>query len=133
MSQIKLESLTLISSIGLTQKFCPILRKFNHFYYRTGDLFYFLDKHLQLWALWGLTKFVFILFLATTKSFFGSLAMHSRKLFHLFRVSKSTPFSREYIGSSSRNYNTDVKICTNVKNQTWIFIFDFSLFYVDSI
>ena len=42
-------------------------------------------------------KFVFILFLATTKSFFGSLAMHSRKLFHLFRVSKSTPFSKEYI------------------------------------
>ena len=55
MSQIKLESLTLISflisSIGLTQKVCPILRKLNHFYYRTRDLFYFLDKHLQLWAL----------------------------------------------------------------------------------
>ena len=85
MSQIKLESLTLISFlislIGLIQKVCPILRKWTHFY--------FLNKHLQLWA------FVFILFLATTKSFLALLQCILVNFF-IFFESVNLPLSAEH-------------------------------------
>ena len=96
---------------------------FNLFnWFDTKSLSYFkkMDSLLLFKQTFAIVGLCFYLIFGNHKNFFGSLAMHSRKLFHLFRVSKSTPFSRTYI-----HYNTDVKICTNAKNQTWIFIFDF--------
>ena len=55
--------------------------------------FFFLFHHLCIQLVYWLR---YMWWLKLNKKFFGSAAMHSRKLFHLFLVSKSNPFSREY-------------------------------------
>ena len=57
------------------------------------QVFFFLFHHLCIQLVYWLR---YMWWLKLNKKFFGSAAMHSRKLFHLFLVSKSNPFSREY-------------------------------------
>ena len=52
----------------------------------------------------GILTEIYVVVKIKQKVFLGSTAMHSRKLFHLFRVSKSNPFSRKYIVKGSGNY-----------------------------
>ena len=60
----------------------------------------------------GILTEIYVVVKIKQKVFLGSTAMHSRKLFHLFRVSKSNPFSRKYRVKGSGNYlNLMLKTC----------------------